>query len=174
VNARRIGMAIFALALLSLTGCYAIDEGPERSVIRFTPFWRFAMVAVPVGALLVGAGLSCFRRTFVPGLVTMLVALVVGVLLVPGIYMDTVTITPTEIKQTTGFWFSPTVNTVRYSDVQSISIHTVKKRKGGDARRWIIHRTDGTTRELDPGDLWENNEDFVVKKLRQYGVTIQQ
>jgi hypothetical protein len=167
-------MALAAFALLLLTGCYSIDEGPERSVIRFAPFWRFVMVAVPVGALLVGFGLSCFRQTLVPGLVTMLVALVIGVGLVPGIYKDTVTITPTEIKQTTGLWFAPTVNLVRYSDVQSISIQTVKKRKGGDARRWMIHHTDGTTRELDPGDLWENNEAFVVKKLREYGVTVQQ
>ena len=90
-------------------------------------------------------------------------------LIVPGMYIDAVVITPTEIRQTTGLWFAQKAKGFRYSEVRSVTIKTVEK-ENLDARVWVVRRTDGTTQEIDPGDLWEYNEAFVVAKLREYGV----
>jgi hypothetical protein len=38
------------------------------------------------------------------------------------------------------------------------------------SRVWFVHQTNGAIQEIDFGDLWENNEAFIVRKLRNYGV----
>jgi hypothetical protein len=46
------------------------------------------------------------------------------------------------------------------------------EKRDHEARLWVVHRKDGTTQEIDPGDLWEYNEELVIAKLRGYGVIV--
>ena len=169
---RRGAAALVAFALLWLTGCYAIEESADRTVIRFNAVSRLLMVAIPFGMIAGGLLLCCFRPTRIPGAIVTLGVAGLSGLIVPGMYQDRVVITPTEITQTTGFWFAPKVNSFRYADVRSVSIRTVEKRDH-DARLWVVRRKDGTTQEIDPGDLWEFNESLIVTKLRGYGVNFE-
>jgi len=38
---------------------------------------------------------------------------------------------------------------------------------------WEIHEKSGTTRDLDPGDLWESNSDEIIPLLESRGVAFQ-
>ena len=170
---RRAARLLAAALVLSLAGCYAVEESADRTVIRFSGPSRLAIVLVPACLMAVGGALCCVRATRVVGALGLAGTALLGATILPGMYLDSVVITPTEITQKTGLWFAPTVKTVRYADVRSISIRTVQKRKGPDARLWVARRTDGTVQEIDPGDLWEFNEELVVRKLSGYGVTFE-
>jgi len=169
VNVRRCLLFTLVCATVTITGCYAVEESAEKTVIRFSPMSRLAMIAVPLFLLLVGFILCLFRATRVAGLLGICATVLLGVLVLPGMYMDTVVITPTGITQTTGLWFSPTVKGFQYADVRSVSILKVQKQRR-TARIWVVQYNNGTTEEIDPGDLWEFNEELVVKKLRGFGV----
>ncbi len=168
----RARSALVACGLLLLSGCYAIEDSPERTVIRFAPFWRFVMIAFPVGTVGVCLAACLYRPVRIPAALGAAGVAGLSALIVPGMYLDRVVITPTEITQKTGLWFAPMVKGFRYADVRAVSIRTVQK-KNMDVRRWVVTRIDGTTWEIDPGDLWEYNESVVVAKLRGYGVRVE-
>ena len=169
----RVRCAAAALALLSLAGCHAVEESPERTVIRFDALSRVVMIAVPAAVIAAATALAYrFRAARIPAGIVIFCTAGLGGLLVPGMYLDAVVITPTEIDQPRGFWFERSPRGFRYADVRSVSIRDVRE---GEAtiRVWTLRRKDGTTRELDPGDLWNFNEDLVVRKLRGYGVAFE-
>jgi len=88
----------------------------------------------------------------------------------PDMWMDRVVITPTEIRQTMGFWFTPR-HTIgfRYADVRRVSIRQVKQ--GRSTRRvWLVSYTSGIQEEINPGDLWDNGQHIIVDRLRGFGV----
>ncbi len=169
---RRAVTLPLALVALSLGGCYAVEDTPDWAVIRFNVASRLIMILIPVGGLATGAALGYFRRTRIAGAIVLCGTVLLGGLVLPGMYLDTVAITPTEITQKTGFWFAPTVKGFRYADVRSVSIREVPE-GASTMRVWTLRLKDGATRELDVGDLWEFNEAFVVQKLRGYGVTFE-
>jgi hypothetical protein len=165
-------VVLAALVLFSFTGCYAVEESPERTVIRFAPVWRFVMIAFPLGLIGVGFVLCYFQLTRIPGAIVVLAVAGLSVLIVPQMYLDAVVITPTGIDQPTGFWFERKPRGFRYAEVRSISIRTVPEGKS-TMRVWALRRKDGTTQEIAPGDLWNFNETLIVTKLRGYGVTFE-
>ena len=123
-----------------------------------------SLVALAVGILLLsrpqsgrfGRGLTFFGGLF-------------GLVGVPAMWSERVVITPTEIRQESVFWHLG----FRYSDVASIAIREVKSGRSY-SRVWFITRTDGGQGEIDPGDLWDKNQDLVVDRLRRFGVRFQE
>jgi hypothetical protein len=170
---RRAGLLVVALAAAAAGGCYAVEESAEATVIRFSPVSRLAIVAVPACLVAAGLVLCLFKPTRIVGLLGVAGTLFLGGLILPGMYMDRVVITPTEITQTTGLWFAPTVKGFRYADVRSVAIRETQRGRH-TSRVWFVQRRDGTTQEIDPGDLWEFNEALVVQKLRGYGVRFEE
>jgi hypothetical protein len=174
----RIRPAVTAVVTAGLVllagGCYDVREADGQTTIRFAAWVQALIVTVPL-VLLVGVALFLRRGAAEQvkpwGLFAVLCAVAVGV--VPGICLDTVTITPWRITQRTGFWFLPNEKGFAYAGVGEVSIvdHTLPTRRGlRTERHWIVRYRNGTTEDIDPGDLWDNNEDLVVRKLEAYGV----
>lgn len=169
--ARPANLLLLLLLSLSFTGCYSTEESGDTATIRFTPAVRAILTLIPFGIV---GGLLCvcyFRILRIPALIAVVPVILCSGLLVPGMVLDRVEITPKEISQTTGFWFAQHKKGFRYDQVESV---TIRDGKEGQfvIRIWQVRYKDGTTQEIDPGDLWSHNEEFVVRKLRSYGVVV--
>ena len=143
---------------------------PEPVVFTFS----LAVLAIPFGvaALAAAGAVLCFATGKKgAGVGAAFVALVAGLVFGPSMLFDRVVVSTDAIEQRTGFVWSQTVKGFRYEDVAHVHV-TIKPTgpKRRSAMVWEIHEVDGTTRDIDPGDLWESNSDAIVTILQQHGV----
>ena len=94
-----------------------------------------------------------------------------GLVFGPAMLLDRVVVSAENIEQTTGFAWSQNAKGFRFADVSFVRI---TEKPTGPKRRlsiiWEIHQKDGTTRDIDPGDLWETNSDAIIPLLIKHGV----
>jgi hypothetical protein len=163
--------AVVLAGLLALSsGCYRIEEEGTTTTLRFSQELLLGMTVLCVGIVLAfGWWVMRPQPQRQKGIaVTVVAGFVCGAIL-SGMWQDRIVITPTEAVQPIGFWFAPAVKRIRYAAVESISIWEVPRR-GHRRRVWFVRRIGGTVEEIEFGDLWVNNEELIVQKLRGYGV----
>jgi len=160
---------VLVLAPLVPSTCYKVEEAGTTTTLSFDESTVLLLGGASAIALLVGIALVMrgARRRLGFGVVT--ASVIVGGFLAPMMWIDRVVITPEEIRQKTGFWFAPTRKGFRYADVESVTIREESSGRRTN-RVWFLDLVSGGQDEIDPGDLWENNEDFVVDKLTNFGV----
>ena len=102
------------------------------------------------------------------------IAALAGLVFGPAMLLDRVVVSAENIEQTTGFAWSQNAKGFRFADVSFV--HITEKPTGPKGRLsviWEIHEENGTTRDLDPGDLWESNSEEIVRLLSRHGVEFQ-
>lgn len=135
------------------------------------------VLAIPFGVAAVGTVVAIvfsFRREWVYASVSMLVALVAGLVFGPSMLNDQVVITNDRIEQSTGFAWSPTVKGFEFDEVSYV--HITVKPTGPKQRLnevWEVHYHNGSTHDIDLGDLWEGNSNKIVHLLTERGVEFQ-
>ena len=125
-----------------------------------------------VAAIPMIIGLFLLRRIRVVAFVLFAVSLGIAVLFGPMLFCDRVTVTQAGLTQTTGFWFVPSVKGFQFSETKSITITTEITRNGLRNEIWHIHKADGTTERIDPGDLWEMNSDEIIPILNEHDIAV--
>ena len=142
----------------------------EPMVFKFSTL----IMAIPFGVAavaVIAAAVFFAARNKGLGILSLVVALVSGLVFGPAMLFDRVAVTAEHIEQRTGFGWSQTVKGFRFADVSFVRI---TNKPTGPKRRlsaiWEIHEKNGTTRDLDPGDLWEANSEEIVALLRDHGV----
>ena len=153
-------LAVLAATQLS-SRCYVMEESGTTTTLKFEPL---LVLGIAIGVAIM---LRPTRRR--QGFAITAFCVMAGAFTVPIMWLDRVVITPTEIYQETGFWFRPTYKGFRFADVEAIRIQEVKRRRRS-SRDWFVSRVGGNQVQISPGALWESNEDFVVEKLKGYGV----
>ncbi len=178
-SSRQAILRVMVLAALAagVGGCgYRIHESDGVATIRFTTSTLATVSAGAIAAVVVAAVVVYVRGIENPKATLIIGGTVLAVLaIVPGIWMDTVTVGPDGVTQRTGFWFAPTVKGFRFDEVSELSIERrqVKRRRGPDTRNiWVLRRRDGSTREIDPGDLWEQATPYIIGKMRERGIRV--
>lgn len=171
---RSLGI-VAVIAWLAAGGCYDVSETPERTVLHFGSTVKVLLVVVP--ALVVLAGLVNLIRSSSRGraIVYLFIVVTLTVLLVPGIYNDEVVVSDKGVWQRTGFWFVPNTKGFNYDGVLFVELIQVEKRSRRGKRMenaWVIHNRDNTHPQIDPGDLWDNNEALILQKIKGYGVKV--
>jgi hypothetical protein len=96
-----------------------------------------------------------------------LVAALAGGIFAPSMAHDRVVVDDAYLEQTTGFWFLPTVTAFQLEAVSSV--HLASR---DDDEVWVFQFKDGSTQELDPGDLWETNGRDIATRLRARGIAV--
>ena len=170
----RLGLLV-GFALVNL-GCYRIREDGGVTTLTYAHDTLLGLTSACVVVGLAGTWLLWKLGLRGPARIFAIVAGLFAVVIVPDLWLDRVTISATVAEQRTGFWFMPVTNRIRYADVDWVEIRlvTTRGRRGVnyENRMWFIHRKDGSRRDINFGDLWEDNEVFIVSKLRGYGVQI--
>jgi hypothetical protein len=163
--------AVVLAGLLAVSsGCYRIEEEGTTTTLRFSQELLLGLIAICVGGGLGCAWLVIRPKQRAKGILFTVVAGFFAVAILHAMWHDRVVLTPTGAEQTVAhLWFSPTVKRIRYAAVDYIAIREIQGRRFRQ-RVWFVHLIDGTLEEIDFGDLWENNEDLIVEKLRGYRV----
>ena len=131
-------------------------------------------MAITIAALAaaIGAFLLWRRKPLVLALVAFGVSVLAGGIFAPMLALDRVVLDDQKLEQTTGFWFAPTVKGFRLTDVESVTISTVRDMKNRKYEVWIAKMKDGHSQEVDPGDLWEMNGRDIIERLRAKGIEV--
>lgn len=137
------------------------------------PSWvPLLAVAAAVIAAVTGVILHRLKKPTKLVLIAFGIALLAGGIFAPMLAMDKVILDDEKLQQTTGFWFSPTVKGFRLAEAEQIEITTKRGRKNRVEEVWLVKKKDGSTEEIDPGDLWENNGPDIIKRLREKGIQV--
>ncbi|HWB01585.1 MAG TPA: hypothetical protein VG796_01090 [Verrucomicrobiales bacterium] len=139
------------------------------------PLW-IPGIAIAVAVIAAAAGVFFWwkRSQWLPAVILLAIAMFGGGIIAPGLLMDRVVLDDTKLQQTTGFWFSPTIKGFNLAGLKSIRIIKVKAmgRNDHDHDEWIATMKSGRTGQLDPGDLWENNAEDIIDRLKAKGIEV--
>lgn len=157
---------LFSSATITYTpdGTLTLHSAPGRYLV-----WALAFLLVmPIARY-------CWRRGigghYAPG--AFIASFIIPLLIVPGIAMESVRVTPAAIEVRTGFWFAPT--RFRYeltgvSEVEEKQIRVPQRRIPRRDRVWVLHYDTGRTVRLHLTDLLDANRTTVADYLRGHGI----
>jgi hypothetical protein len=86
--------------------------------------------------------------------------------------MDSVEVGESGIEQTTGFWFSPNVKGIKFTDLIEVTLTTELNRNNRPAEIWYAKYSTGEVIRVDPGDLWDLNTREIVEYMIQSGIRV--
>jgi hypothetical protein len=150
-----------------------VEETAAGLSIRSAPgrygWWLIAF------ALLLVAGWFCRRRRIGGNLAhgVFYASFTIPVIIVPGIALESIRASRTELTVRTGFWFSPTVKRISLSDLESITERRQAVRQRGLPREdtyWHFRYQDGKRRSLRLSDLLAANRTAAADYLRRQGI----
>ena len=141
----------------------------EETVFTFSPMFRAIPFVAAVCLLLVAIVFKRYGDHF-KYCVFVGAALLAVFVFGPAMMMDRVVVNDSEIMQRPGFSWQITKG-FRFEDVAYV--HVTEKRRGAKRRLvmiWEIHKPDGSSYDLDPGDVWVVNSAEIIALLKQKGV----
>ena len=164
-----IGVVVVLFVAGNASGCYDVQQPrPDTLQVRFA---RWVIIVMVLILLAVGTlGVAFVRRANRRGAgLVLLVATLLGFLLVPGIAGDELVVDDQELRQTTGFAWDPMVKGFQLADVERVTIGGSRRTKDS---QWLVVFKSGRVEAIDPGDLWEANEDAAVAALEARGIPV--
>lgn len=141
-------------------------------IYKFPSYVSGIAIAVAVVAAAVGAFLLWRRKPLEFPLVAFGVSLLAGGIVAPMLALDRVVLDDEKLEQTAGFWFAPTVKGFRLSDAESVTIVTLRGRRGRESELWIVKMKNGHSQQIDPGTLWERNGQDIIERLSAKGIEV--
>jgi len=142
--------------------------------MTYTFSWHVPAIALAIAVIAVAIGFVLRRKRMPTRLVVLAfaVAALLGVIVAPMLALDRVVLDDEKLEQTTGFWFAPSVKGFRIGDVEFITIGTATDNKGRSHEVWNVRLKGGQLLQIDPGDLWEMNDQDIIRRLREAGVDV--
>jgi hypothetical protein len=151
-------------------------ESPEYDcmIYRFPIYIPAIAVVVAVVAAAIGIFLLCKRRAGLAllGVFALFVSALAGGFFAPTFAMDRVVLDDEKLEQTTGFWWAPTIKGFHLAGVDSVTIRTATNYQDRQYELWVVKLKDGTTREIDPGDLWDRHAQDILERLKAKGIAV--
>ena len=169
-SAKRITAIIVLLAFCLIAGCY------ERTADGNTAIYRFAWWIGP--AVIVGTILSVpigwVLRKAIPkwGFGLMILGPVLLVLVAPAMYSDYVLIDDEHFEARYGFWFSPSVQSLRFRDLRKIQYVGVPGSRGRTNYEMHCVTTTGQTTVVPAGDLVRQTVPEILTRAKARGVFV--
>lgn len=157
---------------LLLGSCHRYAVVNDELVISYE-FWA---LLIPLIISLVFAGIAAyclFRKDYRrPSIIAVLLGFFLFIFnfIYLGMKYDRVIVNKEEVVQTTGFWFYPNVKRIVLKDVDHIEFDLVSFQSGTPGIRWVVYYKNSTPVSVDPGDLWNDNSELIINKLKGYGI----
>src|SRR5439155_10168947 len=110
------------------------------------------LVVIPLALAAIGVAMILRGRDTtlrVLGAIGLAGLLLICVMILPGVWRDRVVVDSQGVTQTTGFWWAPTVKTMRFADTKEVRL--VSKPAGPDQRVqrvWEVHLKNGSTVDI--------------------------
>lgn len=113
------------------------------------------------------------RKDYAAGALAL--AVIMGVIAVPGVFTTRITIGPDYISQTTGFWFDQSVVRLPFSGTTRIVV-SMRQQEGRVERNvmvWTFQEPDREATPFEPSELWTANAVLIADELRKRGANIE-
>ena len=169
------GAAILLVAafLSRIFASAIVEEDAAGLSIRSAP-GRYA-VWVLAFAVILGAAWFCRRRRLGGNLAhgAFYASFAIPVIVVPGIALESVSVSRDGLTVRTGLWFLPTVTRISLQGIESITEQSAAVRQRGLPRRdthWRFRYGNGSERTLKLPDLLMAHGDAAVGYLARQGV----
>jgi hypothetical protein len=141
-------------------------------VFQFPSWIGFTVILVGLGFIALAAWMksndSAWKKVLIFGFIGLLAAGGIG----PGVLLDRVILTKTQVTQRTGFWFAPNVRTFVISEMASVNVELRSGRKGRNKEIWLITMKSGDQIDFDPSDLWDRHRVEIEEHLQTHGVEV--
>lgn len=134
--------------------------------------WYISFIPPFISAVPILIGLFLWKRTKVLAVAIAVFGLLFGALFGPMLFLDRVSLDQKRLVQHTGFWFAQTVKGFELSEVDRVIIKSGRDMKGRIIEIWVAELKNGSTLEVDPGDLWEQNGSAIVDVLEERGIPV--
>ena len=164
---------LLAAFLSRLFASAVIEEDAGGLSIRSAP-GRYAAWVLAFGAILAAAWF-CRRRRIGGNLAhgAFYASFAIPIIVVPGIALESVRVSRSELVVRTELWFSPTVARIDLSGVDSVTEGSAAVRQRGLLRRdlyWRFRYRDGKERSLKLPDRLVAHRDATADYLRRQGI----
>jgi len=146
---------------------------PPTEVFRFSNVLIGGVFAGGVVAFIVGLRVRHSKNYKRYGFGLIFVGLLAGLLIVPGLVEEHITITAHDYSMRTGFWFAPNERRFAFKDVEFITDGFWTDAKGRQNKRWEVHLKSGSILDVPTGDLWRSNQKRIIQVLQERGVRFQ-
>ncbi len=134
-------------------------------------WWFFAPVCIGFG---IGTLLVYQNKRRWPGYLLIFCAALTAGIFVPGLFQESIVISPGEIRSTSGFWFHPTYREITYRDVDHVRMYRYYDSEGYSTGTNVkVWYSDGQEDGFDADLVWRRNTDKIVALLQLYGVKVQ-
>jgi hypothetical protein len=127
-----------------------------------------AWIAIFLVVTLVSRGLLRRRIGGATPAGAILGAFIIPLLILPGIAMERVRVTPTDLEVRTGYWMAPT--TMHYALADLVEIE--EGRTVREDLQWKFRYANGKVRSLRLPNLLEGNRPPVVEALKARGILV--
>ena len=167
------GTLLMAAFLSRLFASAIIEEGPAGLSIRSAPgryaAWLLAFVVI------LAAAWFCRRRRIGGNLAhgAFYASFTIPIIVVPGIALESVHVSRSELVVRTGLWFSPTVTRIALDGIECVTERSAAVRQRGLPRRdtqWRFRYADGRGRTLKLPDLLMAHGETAAGYLRRQGI----
>jgi hypothetical protein len=140
--------------------------------LEFTFSTGVLLIPIAVTIPFLALAIFLFRKRGVRrfGFFPLAISLIAGGLFAPALFLDRVSVTPTEITTTRGFWFAPSHEGFVYKDVDFIFLTHDRDPKGRHSPAWEVHYLDGHNHLIPLGDLWDIHEAQIMEIAKSHGI----
>jgi hypothetical protein len=169
-RARGVLILVGLLALCFVSGCYERVSLGNQSLYHFA--WWLGPAVIAAGILAVPIGWFVRKQNGRWGFVLMVMGPVLLIIAAPAMYSDRVLIDEEHFETRYGFWFSPTVQNIRFDDLQAIRYVAVRARRGRTNYELRCTRKSGGEATVHAGDLVKNAVPEILTRAKAKGIVV--
>lgn len=171
---RRLALALTGVCCLAAVGCIEKAAGADGTVYSFQT-WIPALLVV-AGVAGVPGGILLFRRkSRFWGVVLVVVGPVIASVVAPGMFLDKVVVGEDGFTSRHGFWWNPSIHTVRYDDLSQVRL-TVEERSGRRGKKYSYYfdcdLKSGRQERVPLGDIMREAVPEIAGQFRKHGVPV--
>lgn len=164
----RIAFRLLPTVLLLTCGCTDATVVGDKVTFTFS-LWVGATVFLVALAAIAGSFAWMVLRDTIQGGVALTIALVIALVVVPGMFLDFCDVSQQGFHLRTGFWFAPAEHRVQFSDV--VSMQQVVGRSGRRSTSFLVFQTRNGEQRVPVGDLMRNGPaGEIFQQLRRRGI----
>lgn len=101
----------------------------------------------------------------------------IPLIVVPGVALESVRVSPAGLTIRTGFWFSPTVHSISFSDLESITQRSEAVNQRLVPRHdtfWHFRYRSREQRDINLPDLLDAHRHTVIEYLHRHGIDVRE
>ena len=171
---RRLALALTVVCFLVAVGCIEKTSGADGVVFAYL-LWVPALLVVGGIAAVPFGVLAIRRKRLAWGVCLVIAGPAIAGAVAPGMFLDKVVVTEEGFTSRHGFWWNPTVHSVRYENLNQVRL-TVEERSGRRGKKYSYFfdcdLKSGGQERVPLGDIMREAVPDIAGQFRKHGVPV--